>query len=59
MKKRIADLELNTPITITPDVTCREAIEVSSETVMERERESVFLRERERVREGYWCQISN
>jgi hypothetical protein len=29
-KKRIADLELNTPITITPDVTCREAIEVHS-----------------------------
>ena len=27
-KKRIADLDLNTPITITPDVTCREAIEV-------------------------------
>jgi hypothetical protein len=27
--KRIADLELMSPITITPDVTCREAIEVS------------------------------
>jgi cystathionine beta-synthase len=28
--KRIADLELMSPITITPDVTCREAIEVMS-----------------------------
>ena len=32
-KKRIADLDLNTPITITPDVTCREAIEVHREIV--------------------------
>ena len=26
--KRIADLDLKSPITITPDVSCREAIEV-------------------------------
>lgn len=26
--KRVADLDLNSPITITPDVTCKEAIEV-------------------------------
>ena len=28
--KRVADLDLNSPITITPDVTCKEAIEVMS-----------------------------
>jgi cystathionine beta-synthase len=28
--KRVADLELNSPITITPDVSCKEAIEVMS-----------------------------
>lgn len=28
--KRVADLELNSPITISPDVSCREAIEVMS-----------------------------
>jgi cystathionine beta-synthase len=27
-QRRVADLELNSPITITPDVSCREAIEV-------------------------------
>ena len=29
-KKRVADLELNSPITITPNLTCKEAIEVMS-----------------------------
>jgi len=29
-EKRVADLTLNSPITISPDVTCREAIEVMS-----------------------------
>ena len=29
-RKRIADLEPTSPITITPDVTCREAIEIMS-----------------------------
>ena len=28
--KRVADLELNSPITVSPDTTCREAIEVMS-----------------------------
>ena len=29
-KKRVADMELNSPITITPNMTCKEAIEVMS-----------------------------
>jgi cystathionine beta-synthase len=32
-RKRIADLEPTSPITITPDVTCREAIEIMSAQV--------------------------
>ena len=28
--RRVADLELNSPLTITPDVTCREAIEITT-----------------------------